>query len=105
VQRGVKIPPAGKKVRQLDTLYKIVNNIPSYTLIPREATLALTPTPLYKLAEQASIARPTTSLYNRTPRLSTAEPALHAETAEPSTRATLLKPPLKQGCGTRSPSP
>jgi hypothetical protein len=105
MQRGVKIPPAEKKVRQLDILYKIVNNIPSYTLIPREATLALTPTPLYELAEQASIARPTISLYNRTPRLSTAELAPRAETAEPSTCATSLKPPLKQGRGTRSPSP
>jgi hypothetical protein len=105
VQRGVKIPPAGKKVRQSDTLYEMVNNIPSYTLIPREATLALTPTPSYEPAEQASIAGPTTSPYDGTSRSSTAEPAPRAETAEPSTRATSLKPPLKQGRGTRSPSP
>jgi hypothetical protein len=95
VQRGVKIPPAGKKVQQLDTLYKIVNNILSYTLIPREATLALTLILLYKLVEQASIARLTTSLYNRTLCLSTAKLALCAKTAEPSTCATSLKPPLK----------
>jgi hypothetical protein len=85
-------------------LYKIVNNISFYTLILREATLALTLTPLYKLAELVPKVKQTLALHNAVLRLPTAKPTLRAKTAKLSTYTTLLKLPLKQGCSTKSPS-
>jgi hypothetical protein len=81
----------------------VSNSVPPYTPVQRRATLSATPVPSYETTEQLPAIRSATVPYDEAPRSSTAEPTPYPE-AGPSSRATSLRPPLKQG-RTRSASP